>query len=435
MIARLLPPLTLTRAGRPAFFAVSHLARELALVYQRYIFFGTLGAAAFGLASMGVAPALFFVTFLTMVTGELVIGLHARADGAMRVHALKYVLVLEIAGAAAGVALLAAAALLLPERYASLRTLMFVSLAVIPASAFSQIAVNWALLGGRRSLYALAFYVESILILATSRWLVDTFGLYSVVLAYCLRPLSMSVCVVVGMGFGRIAGGVRRAMADGSTRIGRTVHARPAHQVGSLVIKSAWSSLDVLMVGSLAGDAGAGHYRILKTLASVPSVAISPVWAWLRPTIARLIHRADYRALARLVLRYSALLSVPAVLMAPVPASWFGAVYHWLFPLDRLDSDILKLSMILWWLVASASGWARSITVATGQLQVSTWGNLIAFFGTFLAGPVIVLTTGFNPLLVVPTVLVSLTAYWLWYLARLYTDGPAAFERAAPAGV
>ena len=401
-------------------FAASHLAREIALVYQRYTFFATLGATTFGIASMAVAPALFFAGFLTMITGELAIAFWATPEeqrgGA---DAVKYILVLEAVGIVVGVLAIVVGAALLPISLIQNRWLLLASAAVILTSGFSQIAINWALLRGGRSIYAAAFYVESAAILITSGWMVRAFGPLAVVLAYCIRPLTLSACAIIGLGPRRILSGTRLVLSCGDARRGRTIHGQAGHQVGSLLIKSSWSSLDVLMVGSFAGPTGAGHYRLLKTLASVPSMAVSPVWMWLRPDIAQAVSNRRYRLLIRRVTKTSAMLSIPAVIMLFVPISWFDAVYRWVFPKDDLPASFLKNSMVLWWLVASGSAWARSLTVATGQLSASTLGNLIVFAGAFLIGPLLVWLADFNPIYIVPGTLAALNVYWFWYLYGL----------------
>ena len=416
--------------GMPLFVG-SHLVREVALVYQRYIFFGTLEAAAFGAASVAVAPALFGVSFLTMLTGELVISCHSKLRSVpARRDAVKYILFLEVAGMSILALGMLLAAALLPAHLAHYRTPLFVSVLIMPASAFNQIAINWALLSGRRSLYGTAFYIESALILAGSQWLIDQAGLLAVPLAYCLRPMVLTTYIVFSLGVGRVTRELRHLLHEGRVKRGREVHVQFAHQVGSLLIKSAWTSLDVMMVAVFAGEKGAGHYRILKTLASVPSVLISPVWGWLRPNIARAIRERKHVQLARTVVNYSFLLSLPAAVMVFVPTGYFDAVYHRVFPRGDLPVGILKTSMILWWLVASGAGWARSLSVAAGQIQASTYGNILAFGGTFLLGPALVIWGGFNPIYVVPATLVWLNIYWFYYLARFAQKGPAQLAEA-----
>ena len=111
------------------------------------------------------------------------------------------------------------------------------------------------------------------------------------------------------------------------------------------------------------------------------------------------------------------LLIVPIMLFIPI--SWFDVVYRWVFPKDDLPASLLKNSMVLWWLVASGSAWARYLTVATGQLSASTFGNLIVFACTFLLGPLLVWFAGFNPVYIVPATLAALNLYWFWYLYGL----------------
>ena len=125
-------------------------------------------------------------------------------------------------------------------------------------------------------------------------------------------------------------------------------------------------------------------------------------------------------------MRYSAFLSAPALIMLILPADMYERSYRAVFPRDALPGEVLKFSMVLWWFVASSSGWVRSVTVATGQFQISTYGNVAAFIATFLIGPALVLWAGFNALYIVPGTLVALNIYWFWYLAKLYASGPAA---------
>lgn len=411
--------------GMPSFVG-SHLVRELALVYQRYIFFGALGALEFGAASVAVAPALFGVSLLTMITGELVILCHSNLRSVpARRDAVKYILFLEVVGMSVLAIGLLLAAALLPAHLAHYRTPLFVSVLILPASAFNQIAINWALLSGHRSLYSKAFYIEGVLILAGSQWLIDQAGLLAVPLAYCLRPMVLTFYIVTSFGAGRVTRELRHLLHEARVKRGREVHVQFAHQVGSLLIKSAWTSLDVMMVAAFAGEKGAGHYRILKTLASVPSVLISPVWGWLRPNIAQAIRERKHVQLARTVMNYSFLLSLPAAVMVMVPTGYFDAVYHVVFPWDDLPAGILKNSMILWWLVASGAGWARSLSLAAGQIQASTYGNILAFGGTFVLGPALVVWGGFNPIYVVPATLALVNIYWFYYLARFAQKGPA----------
>jgi hypothetical protein len=109
--------------------------------------------------------------------------------------------------------------------------------------------------------------------------------------------------------------------------------------------------------------------------------------------------------------------------MVFVPAGCFDAFYRWVFPRDDLPVGILKTSMILWWLVASGAGWARSLSVAAGQIQASTYSNILAFCGIFLLGPILILWSGFNPLYVIPVTLALLNIYWFYYLARFAQNG------------
>jgi hypothetical protein len=103
---------------------------------------------------------------------------------------------------------------------------------------------------------------------------------------------------------------------------------------------------------------------------------------------------------------------MPAVVMAVIPAVLYQTVYRVLFPQDSLSGDVLKYSLVIWWLVASMAGWARFLAVATDQIELSTYANVFVCTVTFLIGPLLVTGLGMNVFFVVLGALVLANVYW-----------------------
>lgn len=62
------------------------------------------------------------------------------------------------------------------------------------------------------------------------------------------------------------------------------------------------NQLDMILVGIYQTPANVAFYKVAKTLASIPSRAILPIWSALRGRIVEAFHRQDHQRLARLIL-------------------------------------------------------------------------------------------------------------------------------------
>lgn len=409
-------------------FSGAFMSNSAALFYQRYVFYNALGPSAFGLASMAIAPALFASTFLGMISGELVIKCFGQQETLYNQQdALKYILSFEVFGRLLLFCSIAIGTAILPFRHHETRQLVFFSLFLVVSSAFYQIALTWVLISNRKSLYRNALYMQSLIILLISKPLVDSIGVYSLIVGNCFRPLILLFFIVVGIGIRKTLRCVL-SVIDASARSGRLVHQQAIHQIGGLILKTSWTTLDIMVVGRITGQEGAGQYRMLRTIALVPSVLLEPAWRWLLPQITDYIRRGLYKPLLQVIASATAIMSAPVLIMIFVPSTYYNWAYRSIFHDDVFTPHILKSFVVIWWLVKALSGWCRYLCVAANKLNVSTYANAIMCFTIFLLGPVLANSFGLNIFYVVPLSLLTICIYFWVFLLRFVYRGIARAE-------
>lgn len=144
---------------------------------------------------------------------------------------------------------------------------------------------------------------------------------------------------------------------------------------------------DVIIVNAVAGDIAAAHYRIAKSLASLPARAFGPLWSSVRPELVRYWFASDRRPLRRLLLR-----PLPYVLTGLgvlLPGLW------WLAPellrvAYKVDSEgvipALTVLTIGAFALAGGAGWYRFIMLVDSDKRRSLRWSLAILLWTVVGG-------------------------------------------------
>jgi O-antigen/teichoic acid export membrane protein len=137
--------------------------------------------------------------------------------------------------------------------------------------------------------------------------------------------------------------------------------------------------IDVLIINALGGSVAAGHYRIAKSLASLPARVAGPIWTALRPELAQAWFEANWSRLRRLIIGPATRMA--ALLLLGLPIVWL-AVPTVVAPAYGIESENVAWSLVILlvgtWINQGMSGWLRfMILLDSDKLRSLRWYGLL----------------------------------------------------------
>lgn len=145
------------------------------------------------------------------------------------------------------------------------------------------------------------------------------------------------------------------------------------------------NQLDILLIGLVQTPANIAFYKVAKTLASMPSRMILPVWAALRGRIVEAFHKKDHKRLASLVLKPIGWMALGSLLCAGLAWLLLPAVITWLYTADYMPAFLPAIVIMVGYsLFQIAMGWFNIWVVISGKPEYSTGVSILIVAATLL---------------------------------------------------
>ena len=147
-------------------------------------------------------------------------------------------------------------------------------------------------------------------------------------------------------------------------------------QGAGLMLKLGWTNLDVLLFGLLSSPVLAGQYRIIKSLASFPSLVFAPYWNSQRAEIVSLMSSYKYRALLSLVRRRSISPFLTSVLTSIFLFFNLGLIQEiYGIRFDPTLSGAFQIYFFGYVLANCVTPWGRYLQALIDDFSLSFWMN------------------------------------------------------------
>ena len=307
----------LATAGSFAVAAISGLLVQIASVR-------ILGEVDYGSYVAVIASVALAELFVLNRGGELALGVLGEAwanDGRGEFGALTRRLYMhDLPWVLGGYAGLAGLALLFGDRLGWPATWVLVAATCLPIQLGYGADKALLIVSGRVVAHVRMEAIISLAMGVLGIGLVLLFGVWGLLVAYPGGALVKVVLIRV------LALKVRRELARNHPPVPSARVIASSTQVSTTlrnILNAVSEQIDVLIVNALAGSAAAAHYRIAKSLASLPGRAFGPLWSALRPEMIRYWYLPDRTPIRSLLRKPVTLTAIGGAIV--VPAAWFVA--------------------------------------------------------------------------------------------------------------
>lgn len=145
------------------------------------------------------------------------------------------------------------------------------------------------------------------------------------------------------------------------------------------------NQLDMILIGMVQTPANIAFYKVAKTLASLPSRMILPVWAALRGRIVAAFHEKNYERLATLVLKPIGWMALGSLCCGALAWLLLPTVITWLYTASYLPAFLPALVIMVGYsLFQIAMGWFNIWVVISGKPEYSTAVSILIVAATLL---------------------------------------------------
>jgi hypothetical protein len=228
------------------------------------------------------------------------------------------------------------------------------------------------------------------------------------------KPISLLICGVsfslrsckfhklMGNFFSHGGVFVRSVSMTGFFRVFTLLH------IINLLTKTALSTLDVVLVQIVTNSEQVGVYRLVKTMAGIPSIIFGPIWTSNRDRI-----QNDQLNSTSIFDRSRSIVQVASIgtlsLLIVLPFAYYVAS---MLPESFLVASIfLKVDSLYafscWYLQSSMFGWARYYNLYSNYLWSATIQNMYIIIAAILLSFLISNYTNISILYVIPTIFIS----------------------------
>ena len=189
------------------------------------------------------------------------------------------------------------------------------------------------------------------------------------------------------------------------------------HQKTSLLVKSIWSNLDVLAVGSLSSNAFVAEYRILKSFSSIFGILVLPIWNLVKPDIIKNFAKKRILIIRKIVYKNSFLITVFSLIIMMGLYFYIEQIVFELFDhtLSQSGGNIFLALCISAILTSALTGWGRFLQNLAPNFEISLKASICNLFFLVISIPLKYFLNFEIPYTLCIGFLFSVLIIWYWF--------------------